>query len=273
MIIYPRKKAGGDFVSIEKMHMVNLVGEMSDFDKLTKLLALEGCMQPVSALQEINSSDFVLKTSEGNIEALMDVNYIRPYLYDKEYNISLKHVEKLVKAQNTVGISCEYIKEMIFDFDNIEKQLAEVYDKYTVLNKEFEDLKQKEQYLKSTYEALGFLNAVSIPMEEITAMKNFQMNLYKVPEQNMVKLKANYENIPSVIETVYKEKDFVIFIAFTPMLLLTETERIFKSANCEKILVPNHYIGIPRDVEWLFAKKYIKYNNLQRKLKWNLVIS
>ncbi|MBU3090695.1 hypothetical protein KPL35_01130 [Clostridium sp. CF011] len=257
-------------MSIEKMHMVNLVGEMSDFDKLTKLLALEGCMQPVSALQEINSSDFVLKTSEGNIEALMDVNYIRPYLYDKEYNISLKHVEKLAKAQNTVDISCEYIKEMIFDFDTIENKLAEVYDKYMVLNKEFEDLKQKEQYLKNTYEALGFLNDVSIPMEEITAMKNFQMDLYKVPEQNMVKLKANYENIPSVIETVYKEKDFVIFIAFTPMLLLTETERIFKSANCERILVPNHYIGIPRDVAVVVRAEIYQVQESTTKIKMEL---
>ena len=117
-----------------------------------------------------------------------------------------------------------------------------------VLNKEFEDLKEKEQYLKNTYEALGFLKNVSLPIEDITTMKNFQVGLYKVPEQNMVKIRANYENIPSVIETVYKEKDFVIFIAFTPILLVAETERIFKSANCEEILIPNHYTGIPREV-------------------------
>ena len=27
-----------------------------------------------------------------------------------------------------------------------------------------------------------------------------------------------------------------------------ETERIFKSANCEEILIPEHYTGIPREV-------------------------
>jgi V/A-type H+-transporting ATPase subunit I len=235
-------------VSIEKMHMVNLVGAIKDFDKLTKMLALEGCMQPVSALQEINTSDFVLKTSTDNIEALMDVNYIRPYLYDKDYNISLKYIEKLQEAQETFGISKKYIKDMIFDFDIIEKKLSDVYDKYMVLNREYEDLKEKEHYLKNTYEALGFLKSVDLPMEELTTMKNFQMGLYKVPEQNMIKLKANYENLPSVMKAVYKESDFVIFISFTPILMLTETERIFKSANCEKIVIPDHYVGIPRDV-------------------------
>jgi len=235
-------------LSIEKMHMINLVGVMSDFDELTKMLAIGGYMQPVNALQEINSSDFVLKTSNDNIEALMDVNYIRPYVSDKDYNISLKHITILEEAQNLIGIKGEYIKETIFDFDTSQKELSKVYDEYMVMNKKIEELQEKEEYLKNTYEALGFLKNVTVPMEEFTATENFRVDLYKVPQQNMVKLKANYENIPSIIKSVYTQDDFVIFLSFTPLLLLTETERIFKSANCEKILVPDHYIGLPKDV-------------------------
>ncbi|MCB2297293.1 V-type ATP synthase subunit I [Clostridium tagluense] len=254
-------------MSIEKMHMVNLVGAIKDFDKLTKMLALEGCMQPVSALQEINSSDFVLKTSTDNIEALMDVNYIRPYLYDKEYNISLKYIEKLKDAQKSFGKSVEYSGQVIFDFDTMEKELESVYGKYKVLSTELEDLKEKEQYLKNTYEALEFLKNVSLPMEDITTMKNFQIGLYKVPKENMLKVKANYENIPSIIQSVYEEKDFVIFIAFTPILLLVEAERIFKSANCEKILVPEHYTGVPRDVSVIVSAEINEAEQSKVKIK------
>ncbi|MBU3128427.1 hypothetical protein LGL55_18250 [Clostridium tagluense] len=257
-------------MSIEKMHMVNLVGAIKDFDKLTKMLALEGCMQPVSALQEINSSDFVLKTSTDNIEALMDVNYIRPYLYDKEYNISLKYIEKLKDAQKTFGKSVEYAGQVIFDFDTMEKELESVYGKYKVLSTKLEDLKEKEQYLKNTYEALEFLKNVSLPMEDITTMKNFQMGLYKVPKENMLKIKANYENIPSIIQSVYEEKDFVIFIAFTPILLLVEAERIFKSANCEKILVPEHYTGVPRDVSVIVSAEINEAEQSTVKIKKQL---
>src|SRR5665647_3504581 len=109
-------------------------------------------MQPVSALQEINSSDFVLKTSDDNIEALMDVNYIRPYLSDKDYNISLKHIKNLAEAQKLNGINSEYIKETIFDFNDSEKELSKIYDEYMVLNEKIEELQQKEEYLKNTYE-------------------------------------------------------------------------------------------------------------------------
>ncbi|GCD09120.1 V-type ATP synthase subunit I [Clostridium tagluense] len=257
-------------MSIEKMHMVNLVGAIKDFDKLTKMLALEGCMQPVSALQEINSSDFVLKTSTDNIEALMDVNYIRPYLYDKEYNISLKYIEKLKDAQKIFGKSLEYAGQVIFDFDTMETELESVYGKYKVLSTELEDSKEKQQYLKNTYEALEFLKNVSLPMEDITTMKNFQMGLYKVPKENMLKVKANYENIPSIIQSVYEEKDSVIFIAFTPILLLVEAERIFKSANCEKILVPEHYTGVPRDVSAIVSAEINEAEQSTVKIKKQL---
>lgn len=245
------------------MHMVNLVGAIADFDKLTKMLALEGCMQPVSALQEINSSDFILKPSASNIEALMDVSYIRPYLYEKDCSISLKHIEKLAEAQKTFGISEECVKEMTFDFDTMEKELWSVYGKYTTLNGKLEDLSEKEQYLEHTYEAIGFLKNVTLPIEQFTTMQNFQVSLYKVPEENMLKLKANYENIPSVIQSVYKEKGFVIFIAFTPMLLVAETERIFKSANCEEIIMPNHYMGTPKEVAVIVRNEI---NNVQQSI-------
>ena len=236
------------------------------------MLALEGCMQPVSALQEINSSDFVLKTSTDNIEALMDVGYIRPYLYEKDYNISLKHMEKLVEAQRVFEFKEEYVREMIFDFDSLEEELSKVYEKYIVLNKEFETLKEKEHHLKNTYEALGFLRNVSLPIEEITSMKNFKVGLYKVSEESMIKLKANYENIPSVIESVYKEKDFIIFIAFTPILLLAETERIFKSANCEEIIVPDHYAGVPREVAVVVREEINQLQQSMGKLEKELTL-
>lgn len=242
-------------MAIEKMYMINLVGAFSDFDKLTKLLALGGFMQPINALQEINASDFSLKTSEDNIEALMDVGYIRPYIYDKDYGASLKQIEDLINEEKSFNINGEQIKEVDFDFCNIENRLFEVYRSYDLLKRELEDLKEKNHYLENTYEALMFLKNVAIPIEDMCSMKNFKIALYKVKHENMTKLKANYENIPSILQSVYEEKDFVIFIAFTPLLLIVEAERIFKSANCEEILIPDHYIGTPREVVQIIVKE------------------
>lgn len=242
-------------MSIEKMYMINLVGAFTDFDRLTKLLALESFMQPVNALQEIDSSDFSLKTSEDNIEALMDVGYIRPYTQDRDYTLSLKHLEKLVKAQKEFKIYGEESKEVLFDFKTMEKSLQEIFSQYENLNKKLEALKEKDHYLKNTYEALEFLGDVSHPIEEVASMKNFKVGLYKAKQENMVKLKANYENIPSVIQSVYKEKDFVIFISFTPLPLVAETERIFKSANCEEFLLPHHYDGTPKEVSQIIKSE------------------
>lgn len=242
------------------MHMVNLVGAFSDFDRLTKLIALEGIMQPVSALAEINSSDFVIKTSSDNIEALMDVNFIRPYTSHKDYSLSLKHIERLIKIQKSFGLNDEKVKDIIFDFNVMEENLSSTYREYKILNKKLEKLKETELQLKNAYEALEFLKDVPVAIEDIEAMKNFRTGIYKVSQENMLKLKANYENIPSVIQSVYKEKDFIIFIAFTPVLLLGETERIFKSANCEEILLPKHYKGSPKEVLSLIKEEITNTN-------------
>lgn len=246
---------GGDNVSIEKMHMVNLVGTISEFDRLAKLIAQSGVMQPVSALQEINSSDFVIKTSTDNIEALMDVNFIRPYTSSKDYDLSLRHIEKLVKAQRDFGLAKEVTEDVIFDFNAMEDSLNSVYKEYKTLNKKLDNLKEKELQLKNSYEALRFLKDIPVNIEDIKNMKNFKTDIYKATKENMIKLKANYENIPSVIQSVYKEKDFAIFIAFTPILLDGEKEKIFKSANCEKIILPEYYSGSPKEVLMLIKEE------------------
>jgi V/A-type H+-transporting ATPase subunit I len=262
---------GGNDVAIEKMHMVNLVGTFADFDKITKLIALEGIMQPVSALQEINSSDFVLKTSSDNIEALMEVNFIRPYQRTRDCSISLKYIERLLESQKSLGLYKFDIKDIIFDFDIMEEKLSQMYKDFNLMREELEGLKEKEHQLKNTYEALHFLIDISTPIEDMTAMKNFNLGLYKVSHENMFKLKANYENIPSVIQNVYKEKDFCIFIAFTPILLNTEADRIFKSANCEEIPLPSHYNGAPKEVLQLIfselTETHLSLEKVSKKLK------
>lgn len=253
------------------MYMVNLVGAFSDFDKLTKLLALGGFMQPINALQEINTSDFSLKTSEDNIEALIDVGYIRPYVYDSDLGVSYKQVNELLDKQKEYGIHYKTTKDIEFNINKEEEILKNLYENYETLKKQLEVLNDEEQYLQHTYEAIEFLKDTSIAIEDLYSMKNFKVGLYKAKNANMVKLKANYENIPSVIQCVCEQRDFTIFISFTPLLLVIEAERIFKSANCEEIEIPNHYKGAPNKVLEIINKEKIKVNasinDVESKLK------
>ncbi|WP_443659630.1 V-type ATP synthase subunit I [Clostridium algidicarnis] len=235
-------------MSVEKMYMVNMIGSFLDFEKLTKNLALEGYIHPVNALQEIDSSDFSLETSEDNIEALMDVSYIRPYIYDREFSLNLKHLEKLEEQRAHFNIPKEDFMDVIYDYELIEKETEELYSEFDELHKEYEALNERAQYLESTHQAFDFLKDASFKLEDMSHMKNFKVGLYKVNKENMNKIRANYENIPSAVTTVHKEQDFIIFISFTPKLLISEAERIFKSANCEEILLPYEYKGTPKEI-------------------------
>jgi len=262
-------------MAVEKMCMVNLIGPFEDFDKLTKLLAFEGFIQPINALQEINSSDFSLETSENTIEALMDVSYIRPYVYEKDYGMGFKQIEELTEEQKKLNIYDDGIKEVYFNFSNIEKKLSSVYEEYQELKRSIDEIKEKNNKLKNTYEALRFMKDIKIPTEEIFSMGNFKTSLYRVKNDSMVKLKANYENIPSVIKSVHKDKDFSIFIAFTPEALRAETEKIFKSANCEELSIAYDYKGIPQDVLKAIQVEMDQYeksiNELEFRLRYFLI--
>lgn len=257
-------------MAIEKMYMANLVGAFSDFDKLTKLLALSGFMQPISALQEINTSDFSLKTSEDNIEALIDVGYIRPYIYDNDIGVSYKKVNELLEKQKEYEVYNKPSKDIEFNINKVEETFGNIYTTYEILKKQLEELIDKKQYLKHTHEVVEFLKDSSIVIEDLYSMKNFKVGLYKVKNENMIKLKANYENIPSVIQSICKQKDFTIFISFTPLLLVIEAERIFKSANCEEIEIPNHYEGTPSEVLEIINNEMNSVNSSIRDIETGL---
>lgn len=243
-----QSNTGGEFVAIEKMYMVNLVGHLEDFDNLTKVLAQGSFMQPVNALQEIDSSDFVMKTSEDNVEALMDAGYIRPYIYDRDYTTGLKKINKLIEEEKSFKVLGLKTKDVILDFDEMEQKMKEISEGYDKVAGEYETLSEKLDFINKTQEVISFLQEVNSPIENLRNIKNFKVSVFKVGNESMDKIKANYENIPSVIETVYKDKDITIFMAFTPILLLSETERIFKSANAEELVIPDQYRGLPKDV-------------------------
>lgn len=257
-------------MAIEKMYMVNLVGHLEDFDNLTKVLAQGSFMQPVNALQEIDSSDFVMKTSEDNVEALMDAGYIRPYIYDRDYTTGLKKINKLIEEEKSFKVLGLKTKDVILDFNEMEQKMTEISEGYDRVAGEYEDLRDKLDFINKTYEVISFLQEVNQPIENFTNIKNFKVSVYKLGNDSMEKIKANYENIPSVIETVYKDNEVTICMAFTPNLLLSETERIFKSANSEELPIPQEYKGIPKDVLNILKSEKADLINAMTKCEGNV---
>jgi V/A-type H+-transporting ATPase subunit I len=238
--------------------MLNIVGHMDDLDRLCKNVVLHGFMQPVSALQEINTTDFTLKATEENKQALLDVCYIRPYINTKDYTLLRSKVDKLKKMCEVSSLRKPSIKDFVSNYDELEiiidntiYEFENIYDELLIKRNEIEDL-------KNTLEHLKFVQQINVSLDKVEKMFYFHFSLLKVTNENIIRLKHNYENIPAILISVYKHQDYEMLMSFTPYILKPEADRIFKSLNCETIFLPNIYEGTPEQIVLLIKSKIDK---------------
>jgi V/A-type H+/Na+-transporting ATPase subunit I len=235
-------------VSVEKMLMLNLIGHVSELENISKKVVIFGNMQPISAFDEINTTDFTIRASEELREALMDVCYIRPYSSTKDYSEMNRKTEKLKLMCMNRKTSTIKTEELVLDNEKLEISLNQCYERFEEV---FNSLQRKQQYeeeLKRALEHLKFVLEVDVSLKELSNLRHFYFNILKVSSENIIKLKHNYENIPSIIFSVYKNLDYEVVISLAPLLLKAEADRIFKSLNCEELYLPVDVEGTPVDI-------------------------
>lgn len=235
-------------MSIEKMKMVDMIGPIDDLEGLSKLVVLSGNVQIVNTVQEINSTNFKLSTSEENISKLLDVCYIKPYVRNIDYaNLTkeMKKLKEMCKVKGNYKISTD---QLIFKYDELEKDIIELSSKFSNTYDEMMDKKHQKQETEDALERLRFLSGVDFPLDEIEGLSNFDFNLYKISSENILRLKDNYENTPSIILSAFKENNYTIIMTFTPKILKNDADRVFKSLNCELLQLPQNLEGTPDNI-------------------------
>lgn len=242
-------------MSIEKMKMVDMIGPIDDLEGLSKLVVLSGNVQIVNTIQEINSTNFKLSTSEENISKLLDVCYIKPYVRKVDYTNATKEMKKLkvmCKVKGNYKISTD---QLIFKYDELEKAIMALSSKFSQVYDEMMDKKHQKEETESALERLRFLSGVNFQLDEIENLSNFDFNLYKISSENILKLKDNYENTPSIILSAFKENNYTVIMTFTPKILRNDADRVFKSLNCELVQLPKNVEGTPDTVRELLKNR------------------
>lgn len=248
-------------MSIEKMLMLNMVGHISDLDSICKSVVSAGCLHPVSAIHQIDTSDFTLSTTEDNLEALIDVCSIRPYTSDREYSIINRKITKLKELCSISKGSRVLPGDLIYDYKEIENSTAELIDLFQDTYNELEHKKREEAEIAGFIKHLEFLKGLNVSLYEVQNLKNFSFDIFKLTRENVIKLKHNYENVPSIVKSVYKGTEYVIVICFTPNVFKAESDRIFKSLNAESIALPVNCDGTPDEIITALSQRLREIRN------------
>ncbi|WP_164508997.1 V-type ATP synthase subunit I [Clostridium rectalis] len=230
-------------MAIEKMTMVNVVGPMEVLEQVAKYVVLSKSLHPVNAMDEINTIDFTISTTEDNLDALVDLNYVRPYVHQRDYSIIDKKLKKLLTMIEIDKVTEVNEEELIMHYEELEKKVDEVTLKFEELYKKLSENKNKKEKLEQYVQNISYFKGIDVPLEDINNLKNFYARIYKISIENSAKLKNNYENIQSIVKVLYKDKDYEIIIAFVPALLEKENDRVFRSLNCMELNLPKEYKG------------------------------
>jgi V/A-type H+-transporting ATPase subunit I len=240
-------------VAIEKMVMMDMVGYIGDLDSACKSIVLSKLMQPVNALQEIDTSDFAFGATEDNIEKLIDVCYIRPFTGQKDYSNIDKQMKRLKQYCKSGSKQSLKDDELIYDFDELASEVQKVDSKFLRLSDELTKKESRKVQLQGYIQYLECMKGINVPIEEFAGLKNFTFELHKIAKENMQKLMSNDENIPSVLMEIYEDDEYKYVLVFTPVLLLNDAQRVLKSVNSQIIEFAGGFEGT-----WASALETVK---------------
>lgn len=235
-------------MTVEKMVMVNLIGHLSSIDEITKSIIIFGNMHVINAMSEINSAKLTINVDEKNKNQLMEIEYIKPYINERDYKDFKEKIEMIKGLKKNLSAEKASTEELIIDYNVLRTEIDNVFYKIENVYNKCVEKKARAAEWKAIIESYEYIEKLQIPVQSLKNMKNFSFSLIKLSSDNVVKLRHNYTNIPSIVLEVAKEKEYTAFAVFTPIIFIGESERIFKALNYEQISLDSSLYGTPAQI-------------------------
>jgi len=235
-------------MAVEKMVMINLIGHLSSIDEITKSIIIFGNMHAINVMSEINSAKLTINVDEKNKNQLMEIEYIKPYINERDYKNLKEKIEMLKGLKKNLSTEKASTEELITNYNVLRTEIDNIFYKIENVYNECVEKKARVEEWKAVIENYEYIEKLQIPVESLRNMKNFSFSLMKLSSDNVVKLRHNYTNIPSIVLEVAKEKEYTVFAVFTPMIFMGESERIFKALNYEQISLDSSLYGTPAQI-------------------------
>lgn len=242
-------------MAIEKMIMVDLVGHLEDLDRVSKEIILSKSLQQVNAYQEIDNTNFKISATEENKDALLDVCSIKPYVDANDFSEVNNEIKKLKEMCSVKDSSNVLRDELIMEYEVLKERTYGMSKKFTTVFDNLKEFQTQKSVMSKYMDNLSRLTKLDVQMQELAGLTTFLFQMYKISKENSLRLEENYDNVPSVVIKVNEDREFDTIIAFTPNMLKNESDRFFKSLNCESVELPKEYTGTPQQVYKLLSEK------------------
>ncbi|HIT09295.1 MAG TPA: ATPase [Candidatus Merdivicinus faecavium] len=226
-------------MSIEKMRLVNLVGNMSDLDE-----TLLRCIQSEVFAPEMAAS--TLDKSSGFTSVSSENPYTQPL--KKLYDLAEDVHASLERADLPQDFTCE----------KAEEELERVQARVSGLAAERREKKERTDLMEQALIQIRHLNGLDVNFDDIFSMKYVKVRFGRLPADSYPKL-AFYDNKTFFFFAFDHDDDFYWGVYFAPVSKITVIDDIFKSLYFERIRVPDYVHNTPEEAIAGLEKKIAEY--------------
>ncbi len=236
-------------MSVEKMTMMNVIGNISDVDNVLKDIILSGEVDLVSALSQIEDNSFVFNIKDENLEKVIDLNYITSFSNDKKgYEELLKKGEELKQILNITSNYMESNLKDNIDIFKISEELNNIYEEVTEPSERLKIAQEELERIENFNKNFSEIRDINIPIEDLRSLSYFDFKFGILTREDRIKLKKNYENILAIILHTGTGKEGEVYVVIYPSSIREEMNRILRSLNFKEVQVPEEYKGTPMEM-------------------------
>lgn len=235
-------------MSVEKMSMMNLIGDISYVDNLLRDLLFSEKISLVNALSQIEESSFVFNIKDENLEKAIDFNFISGFTKGKDDAELLKKGEELSRIFNMKPFVNKSHKVDSEKLSSIATEIESVYEEVYSKDQEVENLKIQLNNIKNFHSSLFSIKDFDVPIESLRDLKYFDFTFGLLSKDDINKLKKNYENILATVLHTGSTSDGEAYLIIYPSILKEELKRILRSLNWRELEIPLEYTGKANDI-------------------------
>lgn len=258
-------------ISVEKMTMMNIIGDINSVDEVLKDIVLSGRVDLVSAMSQIEDNSFVFNVGDENLEKVLDLNYITTFKKDLMYEQTLKKARELEEVLNIKDVNMKSNVTDHIDREDISNELDRIYNEIKLPSDKLQEEIQRLERIEHFYKSFNQIRDVDIPIKDLKGLRHFTYKFGILAKEDKLKLKKNYENILAVILHTGSVPEGDVYFVLYPSSLDEEMERILRSLNFREITIPEEYSGTPGEIlEKLNSKREevkSQINDLERDIE------
>lgn len=236
-------------MAVEKMTMMNLIGNIEEVDDILIDILLFGKIDLVSAELQIEANNFAFKLKDKNIDKTIDLNYITEFGIDSSYEGKLKKASELKEMlnikSNDLGNNFKENSKTSNNYYNLDY----IYDKVKICYDRLNEKNLKLEEFKNLHKSFSKINNVNIDIGELKDLSYFDFKFGVLSKEDRIKLKKNYENILAIIFHTGTSDEGEVYLVLYPHSIKEEMNRILRSLNFRELIVPEEYKNTPRKIK------------------------